>query len=108
MSRAELTTSQAAEQLGVGKSTVNLWCRQGRFPNAYAREEARGPVWYIPAGDLEGFTPPPMGRPLKAQAANGTAKAPAVTTRKLNKAFREAKEAEEAGTKKATKKASKR
>lgn len=103
MSRTELTTSQAAERLGVGKSTVNLWCRQGRFPNAYAKEEARGPVWYIPAGDLEGFTPPPMGRPSKTQAMNSLAK-PAETTARLNTAFRDAKEAEEARAKKVTKK----
>ncbi len=62
---AELTTTQAADRLGVGKSTVNLWCRQGRFPNAYAKEEARGAVWYIPESDLKGFSPPAMGRPPK-------------------------------------------
>lgn len=62
MSRADLTTTQAAERLGVGKSTVNLWCRQGRFPNAYAREEARGNVWYIPESDLKNFEPPKRGR----------------------------------------------
>jgi excisionase family DNA binding protein len=64
---AELTTTQAAERLGVGKSTVNLWCRQGRFPNAYAKEEARGAVWYIPESDLKEFSPPTMGRPPKAK-----------------------------------------
>ncbi len=64
---AELTTTQAAERLGVGKSTVNLWCRQGRFPNAYAKEEARGAVWYIPESDLKDFTAPTMGRPPKAK-----------------------------------------
>ena len=66
---AELTTTQAADRLGVGKSTVNLWCRQGRFPNAYAKEEARGAVWYIPESDLKGFSPPTMGRPPKSAAA---------------------------------------
>ena len=66
MSGRDLTTTQAAVRLGVGKSTVNLWCRQGRFPNAYAREEARGHVWYIPESDLSNFTMPERGRPPKA------------------------------------------
>lgn len=58
-----LTTSQAAERLGVGRSTVNLWCRQGKFPNAVAQKEVIGNVWYIPAGDLKDFQPPQRGRP---------------------------------------------
>jgi excisionase family DNA binding protein len=58
-----LTTSQVAERLGVGRSTVNLWCRQGKFPNAEARAEVIGNVWYVPASDLENFTSPKMGRP---------------------------------------------
>ena len=63
----ELTTSQAAERLGVGKSTVNLWCRRGFFPNARSEETPRGPVWLIPESDLEGFEPPKMGRPRKPE-----------------------------------------
>jgi len=69
---AELTTTQAAERLGVGKSTVNLWCRQGRFPNAYAKEEARGAVWYIPESDLKEFSPPTMGRPPKPKSGTSS------------------------------------
>ena len=64
-----LTTSQVAERLGVGRSTVNLWCRQGKFPNAEARQEVIGNVWYVPESDLETFQPPKMGRPAKS---NGT------------------------------------
>jgi excisionase family DNA binding protein len=60
-----LTTSQVAERLGVGRSTVNLWCRQGKFPNAEARAEVIGNVWYVPAKDLENFVSPKMGRPAK-------------------------------------------
>ena len=69
-----LTTTQAAERLGVGRSTVNLWCRQGKFPNAEARQEVIGMVWYIPASDLEGFQPPTLGRPPKPKG--GTASGP--------------------------------
>jgi excisionase family DNA binding protein len=68
-----LTTSQVAERLGVGRSTVNLWCRQGKFPNAEARQEVIGNVWYVPESDLEGFQPPKMGRPPSKTKANGAA-----------------------------------
>jgi transcriptional regulator with XRE-family HTH domain len=61
--KKRLTTSEVAERLGVGKSTVNLWCNQCRFPNAEHVEEARGPVWYIPESDLVGFEKPQKGRP---------------------------------------------
>lgn len=69
-----LTTSQVAERLGVGRSTVNLWCRQGRFPNAEARQEVIGSVWYVPVSDLENFTPPKMGRPPKVTTNGNGAK----------------------------------
>ena len=69
-----LTTSKVAERLGVGRSTVNLWCRQGRFPNAEARAEVIGNVWYIPDSDLNAFQPPKMGRPPKAKVENGRKK----------------------------------
>ncbi len=107
-----LTTSQAAARLGVGRSTVNLWCRQGKFPNAEARVEVIGTVWYIPESDLEGFQKPKMGRPPKAKAGDGakstsqkygTIESQTATTRKLNRAFRQAVEEEMAGRKKGNK-----
>jgi transcriptional regulator with XRE-family HTH domain len=61
----KLTTSQVATRLGVGKSTVNLWCNQGRFPNAESVLESRGAVWYIPESDLKDFVKPTPGRPRK-------------------------------------------
>jgi excisionase family DNA binding protein len=70
-----LTTTQVAERLGVGRSTVNLWCRQGKFPNAEARQEVIGNVWYVPESDLEGFVSPKMGRPVKAKDNGATKKA---------------------------------
>lgn len=108
MSEVHLTTSQAAERLGAGKSTVNLWCRQGSFPNAYAREEERGHVWYIPESDLNGFTPPPMGRPPKQATvvSNSTSEVRRAdnTAQKLNLAFRKATEDEQQAGKKKGKK----
>jgi predicted site-specific integrase-resolvase len=69
-----LTTSQVAARLGVGRSTVNLWCRQGKFPNAEARQEVIGNVWYVPESDLESFQPPKMGRPVTKTNGAATSK----------------------------------
>jgi excisionase family DNA binding protein len=61
----ELTAAQAAETLGVGRSTINLWCRQGRFPGARLEESPLGSYWLIPEKDLNGFEKPERGRPPK-------------------------------------------
>jgi len=74
MTKNELTTSQVAERLGVGKSTVNLWCRRGLFPRARAEETPRGPVWLIPESDLTNFVPPAMGRPRSKPTKKGSKK----------------------------------
>ena len=58
MGENELSTADVAQRLGVSAITARLWCRRGLFPNAREEKTARGPVWVIPAGDLEGFTPP--------------------------------------------------
>lgn len=65
----KLTTSQVAERLGVGQSTVNLWCRQGRFPQAERVETPQGGYWLVPESNLVGFELPKMGRPSKKQEA---------------------------------------
>jgi hypothetical protein len=62
-----LGTSEVALRLGVGQSTVNLWCRQGRFAKARLEQTPRGDVWYIPESDLKAFKRPAMGRPRKAK-----------------------------------------
>lgn len=78
-SMSDLTTTQAAERLGVTRHTVGIWCRRGLLPGAYELDAGRGKVWLIPPNALEGFTPPkPTGRPPKAK----TAKKPAGTSRK--------------------------
>ncbi len=76
MANDDLTTTQAAERLKAANVTVRLWCRQGKFPNAYPVDTPRGSVWYIPKSDLKNFTPPLPGRPpkAKAQATNGSPK----------------------------------
>jgi excisionase family DNA binding protein len=68
----KLTTTEVAQRLGVGKSTVNLWCNQGKFPHAESVEESRGPVWLIPERDLVGFVKPTPGRPPLASTPKRT------------------------------------
>ncbi len=66
---SKLTTSEVAARLNVAQVTVNVWCLQGKFPNATKDETARGPVWMIPESDLVGFVQPTPGRPPKPKVA---------------------------------------
>ena len=68
--RVELTAAQVAARLEVGRSTVNLWCRQGRFPGARVEVSPVGDYWLIPERDLEDFTPPKRGAPKKPKAGD--------------------------------------
>ena len=72
MKRAEkmLTVREVAEKLDANPGTVRirtvrLWCKQGRFPNAYTEETPFGSYWKIPESDLKNFQPPKIGRPKK-------------------------------------------
>lgn len=65
----DLTAPEAAEQLGVGDSTMTLWCRQGRLPGAYQQETPRGNVWRIPESALDDFERPKRGKPAKSERA---------------------------------------
>ncbi|MBV9958440.1 MAG: helix-turn-helix domain-containing protein [Acidobacteria bacterium] len=59
----ELSTSEVAARLGVAPRVVRSWCARGDFPNAYEKQTERGPIWKIPAADLEGYVPRKVGRP---------------------------------------------
>ncbi len=65
----ELTAAQVAERLDVGRSTVNLWCRQGKFPGARVEASPVGDYWMIPEKDVRDFQPPTKGRPPKSLPA---------------------------------------
>lgn len=81
----ELTTTEAAERLGVAQVTVRLWCKQGRFKGARSVETPRGPVWYIPEGALEGVGPRKPGPAPKAKADAATSADGKVTLKKAAK-----------------------
>lgn len=70
-SSPELTVRQVSERTGAAVSTVTLYCREGRFPNAYQMETPRGPVWYVPESDLKGVEIRPPGRPAQKKSSKG-------------------------------------
>jgi hypothetical protein len=91
---AELTAAQVADRLNVGRSTVNLWCRQGRFPGAHLEESPVGSYWLIPVSDLKGFEKPQPGRPPKPKASGTDGKVnvkPSKKPRKRTKPERQLK-----------------
>lgn len=69
-----LKVPEVAERLDVLTSTVRIWCRGGRFPNAVQEDTLRGPVWLIPESDLNGFQKRGRGRPPNAPKNNGPKK----------------------------------
>lgn len=68
-SKKMLTPQEVATEMGVAYTTVMLWLKQGRLRGARQKQEARGPVWEIPAAALKGFEKPKQGRPRKLEAA---------------------------------------
>jgi hypothetical protein len=66
-----LTVKQVSEKMGIGVSTVNLYCRTGRFPNAKKEESPIGQFWLIPETDLTLVRKRERGRP-KTKINKGT------------------------------------
>ncbi len=62
-----LTVKEVAEKTGIAVSTVNLYCRNGKFPNAKREESPIGMFWLIPETDLPLAPKRERGRPLKAE-----------------------------------------
>lgn len=69
MSAKPLNTTQAAERLGVARSTILLWLRTGRIKDA----TQLGREWAIPESALENSKIPEggfrRGRPKKSAAS---------------------------------------
>ncbi len=98
-----LTTKQVAERLEVSVRRVHQFIEEGRLP-----AEKMGRDYIIKERDLKLLDDRQTGRPPKAKT-NAIATPNAIDiTLKLNQSFREAKEAEEASQKKATKKRGKK
>ena len=60
-----LTVKEVSEIKGIGVSTVNLYCRTGKFPNAKKEESPIGEFWLIPETDLPFVEKKERGRPKK-------------------------------------------
>lgn len=50
-----LTTTEAAERLGVSRVTINEWIDKGFFPNAYKLSGQAKSPYRIPVSDIETF-----------------------------------------------------
>jgi len=59
-----LTVKEVAERLESSRSTITLWCREGKFPNAKKIVTRVSEHWEIPASDVKGVEIK-MGRPKK-------------------------------------------
>lgn len=62
-----LTTTEAAQRLGITPRAVALLLRAGKIAGE-RRQEARGPVWYADAESVEAYAAAPKskgGRPKK-------------------------------------------
>lgn len=60
-----LTVKEAAAYIGAGESSIRLWAKNGRFPNAVLEETPAGSYYLIPETDLKGFKVRGRGRPSK-------------------------------------------
>ncbi len=59
-----LSLKQVSEKTGAPASSVRLWVRQGRFPNAKLETTPVGSFWLVPETDIEGLELRSPGRPV--------------------------------------------
>ena len=59
-----LTVKEVSAKTGIGVSTVSLYCRQEKFPNAVKEVTPRGDYWLIPETDLVLVPKRERGRPV--------------------------------------------
>src|SRR5215216_7004339 len=58
---------EIAEKYKVTDTTVQTWCREGYFPNAYLKTVGKEKYWVVPERDLENFARPRRtGAPTKS------------------------------------------
>lgn len=58
-----LTVKEVSNKTGIPISTVNLYCRQKKFPNAAKTESPIGAYWLVPETDLPLVKTRKPGRP---------------------------------------------
>jgi len=61
-----LNIKEVVERTGIARSTVSLYCRTKRFPNASKVSTPFGEFWLIPETDLEFVKKRKPGRPSKS------------------------------------------
>jgi predicted site-specific integrase-resolvase len=65
-----LSLKEVAEKTGAAASSIRLWVRQGRFPNAQIEETRLGKLWLVPETDLKYLKLKPAGRPQGSKNKN--------------------------------------
>ncbi len=64
-----LSVKEVVEKTGIPLSTVSLYCRNKKFPNAKKEHTPFGDFWTIPETDLELIAKRGRGRPKSSQSA---------------------------------------
>lgn len=60
-----LSIKEVVERTGIAHSTVTLYCRNKKFPNARKKQTPFGAFWVIPETDLVNIEKRKPGRPHK-------------------------------------------
>lgn len=60
-----LTVKEVSKITGIAVSTISLYCRENRFPNAKKETTQFGDFWLIPETDLALVEKKERGRPRK-------------------------------------------
>lgn len=62
-----LSIKEVHEKTGIATSTISMYCRTGKFPNAQKEETIFGDFWMIPETDLEFVKKRGRGKPPKSK-----------------------------------------
>lgn len=60
-----LSIKEVHEKTGIATSTISMYCRTKKFPNARKEETIFGSFWVIPETDLKLVEKRKPGRPVK-------------------------------------------
>lgn len=65
-----LSIKEVVEKTGIPLSTVSLYCRTKKFPNAKKQHTPFGDFWMIPETDLDSISKRGRGRPKQPTSEN--------------------------------------